>query len=78
MTRATEDNRPIDRPSHVPEWPPVDTAADAPFVPRTLREVEARHISEVLRITHGRIGEAAKLLGVHRNTLTRKIREYHL
>lgn len=78
MTRATEDNRPIDRPNLVPEWPPAGTAADAPFVPRTLRDVEARHISDVLRITRGRIGEAAKLLGVHRNTLTRKIREYHL
>lgn len=85
MKGAIEDtrriDRPIDRPNAVPEWPPVNRpadASDASFVPRTLREVEARHIAEVLQATRGRIGEAAKLLGVHRNTLTRKIREYGL
>ncbi len=82
MKGAIEDtrriDRPIDRPNAVPEWPPVDRPIDASFVPRTLREVEARHIAEVLQATRGRIGEAAKLLGVHRNTLTRKIREYGL
>lgn len=46
--------------------------------PQTLREVEARHIASVLTLTNGRIGEAAKILGLHRNTLTRKIRQYGL
>jgi DNA-binding NtrC family response regulator len=44
----------------------------------TLREAEARHIAQVLAHTHGQIGEAARILGLHRNTLARKIREYHL
>jgi len=44
----------------------------------TLQEAEARHIAQVLTHTHGQIGEAAQILGVHRNTLARKIKEYHL
>ena len=44
----------------------------------TLQEAEARHISQVLTHTHGQIGEAAQILGVHRNTLARKIKEYRL
>lgn len=42
--------------------------------PLTLAEVEARHISEVLEQTGGRITEAARVLGVHRNTLARKVK----
>jgi len=56
----------------------AETPADYPTAPQTLREVEARHIAEVLGLTRGRIGQAAKILGLHRNTLTRKIREYGL
>jgi two-component system response regulator HydG len=44
----------------------------------TLQEMEIRHISRALTGTHGQIGEAARLLGVHRNTLARKIKEYGL
>jgi DNA-binding NtrC family response regulator len=44
----------------------------------TLRDVEARHIARVLAHTQGQIGEAARILGVHRNTLARKVREYGL
>ena len=44
----------------------------------TLQDAEARHISHVLSHTHGQIGEAAQILGVHRNTLARKIKEYRL
>lgn len=44
----------------------------------SLKEVEARHIADVLDHTHGHIGAAARILGVHRNTLTRKIRAYGL
>lgn len=42
--------------------------------PQTLAEVEARHITEILEQTGGRITEAARMLGVHRNTLARKVR----
>ncbi|MFI5401365.1 MAG: sigma 54-interacting transcriptional regulator [Planctomycetota bacterium] len=41
----------------------------------TLAEAEAGHIARVLAHTSGRIGEAAQILGIHRNTLARKIRE---
>ena len=44
----------------------------------TLAEVEARHIAMVLAQTGGQIGEAAEILGIHRNTLARKVRDYHL
>jgi DNA-binding NtrC family response regulator len=44
----------------------------------TLAELEARHIARVLAHTSGQIGSAAEILGIHRNTLTRKIKEYGL
>jgi len=44
----------------------------------TLAEVEARHIARVLAHTNGQIGAAAEILGIHRNTLTRKMKEYGL
>src|SRR5207247_5655699 len=44
----------------------------------TLAELEARHIARVLAHTSGRIGAAAEILGIHRNTLTRKMKEYGL
>jgi two-component system, NtrC family, response regulator AtoC len=44
----------------------------------TLAELEARHIARVLAHTHGQIGAAAEILGIHRNTLTRKMKEYGL
>ncbi len=44
----------------------------------TLAEVEARHISRVLAHTSGQIGAAAEILSIHRNTLTRKMKEYGL
>jgi transcriptional regulator with PAS, ATPase and Fis domain len=44
----------------------------------TLAEAEARHIARVLAHTQKQIGAAAELLGIHRNTLTRKMKEYGL
>jgi DNA-binding NtrC family response regulator len=44
----------------------------------TLAEAEARHIARVLAHTGGQIGAAAEVLGIHRNTLTRKMKEYGL
>ena len=40
----------------------------------TLAEVEAQHIRRVLETTGGRVMEAARILGVHRNTLARKLK----
>ncbi len=45
---------------------------------RSLEEVEAAHIQQVLRYTGGHMGDAADLLGIHRNTLTRKVRDHDL
>jgi two-component system, NtrC family, response regulator AtoC len=43
-----------------------------------LAEVERAHIARVLAYTGGAMGEAAELLGIHRNTLTRKVAQYGL
>jgi len=43
---------------------------------RTLEDVEAEHIRSVLRTTKGNRSEAAEILGIHRDTLYRKIRRY--
>ncbi|HYK83523.1 MAG TPA: sigma-54 dependent transcriptional regulator [Gemmatimonadales bacterium] len=44
----------------------------------TLAQLEARHMARVLAHTNGQIGAAAEILGIHRNTLTRKMKEYGL
>ena len=42
------------------------------------RELEKLSISRALQRTEGSLGEAADLLGVHRNTIARKISEYRI
>jgi DNA-binding NtrC family response regulator len=42
------------------------------------REFEKRFISRVLTKVDGNVGDAADLLGMHRNTLSRKIAEHRL
>jgi DNA-binding NtrC family response regulator len=46
--------------------------------PSSLRldDLEARHIERVLRMTGGNMGQAADVMGIHRNTLREKIRRY--
>ena len=56
-------------------------ATDAPvgYAPTlSLEAVEADHIRRVLRAVDGHIGDAADRLGIHRNTLTRKMKAYQL
>jgi DNA-binding NtrC family response regulator len=48
------------------------SASDGPALV-TLEEAERRHIDAVLRSTGGRIADAAAVLGIHRNTLTRRL-----
>ena len=49
------------------------------YSPRlSLAEVEALHIRRVLEEVDGQLGRAAEMLGVHRNTVARKIAEYGL
>jgi DNA-binding NtrC family response regulator len=42
------------------------------------REFEKKFITHVLSQADGNLGKAADLLGMHRNTLSRKITEYRL
>jgi DNA-binding NtrC family response regulator len=42
------------------------------------RELEKLSITRALQRTKGSVGEAAELLGVHRNTIARKIAEYRI
>jgi DNA-binding NtrC family response regulator len=42
------------------------------------REFEKKFIARVLVKAEGNLCEAADLLGMHRNTLSRKLSEYHL
>ncbi|HEX6558046.1 MAG TPA: sigma 54-interacting transcriptional regulator, partial [Longimicrobiales bacterium] len=42
----------------------------------SLAAIERRHIRQVWRMTEGHLGETAELLGIHRNTLRRKMEQY--
>jgi DNA-binding NtrC family response regulator len=42
------------------------------------REFEKKFIAQVLTKADGNLGRAADLLGMHRNTLSRKLTEYRL
>ena len=42
------------------------------------REIEKRFITRALARSNGNLGRAASLLGIHRNSLTRKIAAYRL
>ena len=53
-----------------------DGAASAPLEPMTLDRVEWEHINRVLVECGGNVSEAARLLGLHRRTLQRKLSKY--
>lgn len=42
----------------------------------SLEEVEAAHIRRVVQAAGGNLSQAAEVLGIHRNTLRRKLRQY--
>ena len=42
------------------------------------REFEKMFIARALQRTKGNVGDAADLLGLHRNTIARKISEYRI
>ncbi len=74
-------------PEHLPldQLRPPEPAAPADGGPLpgydadlSLADVERLHIRQVLRRVGGHMGRASEVLGVHRNTLTRKVREYGL
>jgi two-component system nitrogen regulation response regulator GlnG len=63
--------------SEAPRTSPADEAHGVGYSPTmSLRDVEAHHIRGVLEHTAGHMGEAAEILGIHRNTMTLKVREY--
>ena len=43
-----------------------------------VREFEKRFITRVLASSNGSLTKTADTLGIHRNTLTRKMREYRI
>ena len=48
------------------------------FFQDAVSEFEQRYIRKVLEINQGNQSQAAKALGIHRNTLRRKLAEYQL
>lgn len=66
---------PSDLPAEVVSPPP---SAHPGSAPTTLREIERRHIAHVMALTGGNRARAAKLLGIHRNTLRKKLADYDL
>ena len=42
------------------------------------REFEKMFISRALQRTKGNLGDAADILGLHRNTIARKVSEYRI
>jgi len=60
------------------EWQEVSTGTvrDAEEEPQSLEEVEARHIRETLRRCKNNQARAARVLGIGRNTLWRKLKKY--
>jgi two-component system response regulator HydG len=52
---------------------PPEPEADGRFLP--LRELERRHIRRALDLTGGNLGDTARMLGIHRNTLRQKLRQ---
>ncbi len=63
-------------PAEIVGAPPRSRAPSGEFIP--LAELERRHIEEALALTGGHLGQAARLLGIHRNTLRRKLEAYQL
>jgi DNA-binding NtrC family response regulator len=67
---------PDDLPDTLVEAAP--SAAEAGHDPNALREVERRHVVEVMRREHGNKVRAAKALGISRRALYRLLAKYHI
>jgi DNA-binding NtrC family response regulator len=48
------------------------------FFQDAVSEFEKKYIRKVLEVSGGNQSRAAKALGIHRNTLGRKMEEYHI
>ena len=75
---------PVLRSEHVsldagPDAPQDGAAVGAGYPPDlSMEAVERLHIQAVLRHVSGHMGRASEVLGLHRNTLTRKVKDYGL
>jgi DNA-binding NtrC family response regulator len=67
---------PVIEPRHLPEELVDAPRAAAPALLRSLADVEQEHILAVLRACQGIQADAARVLGIGRNTLWRKLRTY--
>lgn len=66
-----------DLPPHInQEIPPTIQVEPEPAGLLLLDEVEKEHILKVLAMTDGNKSEAAQILGIHRDTLLRKLKKY--
>ncbi len=61
-----------------PSTSSAQSAADAPFAPISLLELEQRHILAMLEFCGGNKTKAAQQLGIERSTLDRKLKRYEL
>jgi DNA-binding NtrC family response regulator len=68
------------RPIHLPPEvrAPLPSPAEEESEPGTLAAIEKRYIERVLDQTGGHMSRAAEVLGIHRNTLRRKLEGYGL
>ncbi|MCZ7682960.1 MAG: sigma-54 dependent transcriptional regulator [Sandaracinaceae bacterium] len=66
------------RPEHLPEELLGSRPAAGPVAHRTLAQMEREHIAAVLEACAGNRAEAARVLGIGRNTLWRKLRRHSL
>jgi DNA-binding NtrC family response regulator len=66
------------RPAHLPEEVRSPAGQEGFDAFGTLAEVEQRYIQRVLSRTGGHMSRAAEVLGIHRNTLRRKLEHYGL
>lgn len=56
----------------------LETTAVTPVSYKSLREMERKHLMTVLKDTGGNISKTARILGVSRNTVYRKIKEMNI
>ena len=78
LRSVVESMRTTGKPIELTELPSDVTQRSRSLDPEamTLSAMERQHIQRVLRLTGGRLTRAAELLGIHRNTLRRKLDQY--
>jgi DNA-binding NtrC family response regulator len=74
-TASASFGRPLDRDVQTPVERSADRTGSTLL---SLAELERRHIRRALTMTGGHLAHAAESLGIHRNTLRRKLRDWGL